>query len=63
MRPFADCLAAGAVFSALRVHALSQRNWYLSSFTFFWAVLAFPIDYYVSRVFHIMLNSDSLTVN
>ena len=57
MRPFADCSAVGAVFSALRVHALSQRNWYLSSFTFFWAVLAVPIDYYVGRVFSLMLNS------
>ena len=39
-----------AVFSALRVHALSQRNWYLTSFTFFWSFLAFPVDYYVSRI-------------
>ncbi len=37
-----------AVFSALRVHALSQKNWFLTAFTFFWSVLAFPIDYYVS---------------
>ncbi|KAM5539501.1 hypothetical protein V8D89_006953 [Ganoderma adspersum] len=35
-----------AVFSALRVHALSQRNWYLTSFTFVWAMVAFPLDYY-----------------
>ncbi|KAM5539505.1 hypothetical protein V8D89_006957 [Ganoderma adspersum] len=35
-----------AVFSALRVHALGQRNWFLTVFTFFWAVLAFPLDYY-----------------
>ncbi|KAI1794903.1 hypothetical protein LXA43DRAFT_1091493 [Ganoderma leucocontextum] len=35
-----------AAFSALRVYALSQRSWFLSAFTFIWAVLAFPLDYY-----------------
>ncbi|KAM5539138.1 hypothetical protein V8D89_007195 [Ganoderma adspersum] len=35
-----------AVFSALRVHALSQKIWFLTTFTFFWSVLAFPIGYY-----------------
>lgn len=39
----------GLVFSALRVYALSQKNWFLASFTFFWAILAMPIDYYVRR--------------
>ncbi|KAM5539500.1 hypothetical protein V8D89_006952 [Ganoderma adspersum] len=38
---------AGSVFfSALRVHALSQKNWFMTTFTFFWSVLAFPLDYY-----------------
>ena len=46
---WADCLTARAVFSALRVHALSQRNWYLTLFTFVWGMIAFPLDYYVSR--------------
>ncbi|TBU24074.1 hypothetical protein BD311DRAFT_672579, partial [Dichomitus squalens] len=36
-----------AVFSALRVYALSHKNWPLSAFVFFWSVLAFPLDYYV----------------
>ncbi|KAM5539494.1 hypothetical protein V8D89_006946 [Ganoderma adspersum] len=33
-------------FSALRVYALGQRNWLLSALTFFWSVLAFPLDYF-----------------
>ena len=41
-------LKAMIVFSALRVYALGQRNWLLSALTFFWSVLAFPLDYYVS---------------
>ena len=35
------------VFSALRVYVLSHKNWLLSAFTFFWSILAFPVDYYV----------------
>ncbi|KAM5539139.1 hypothetical protein V8D89_007196 [Ganoderma adspersum] len=33
-------------WAALRVHALGQKNWFLTTFTFFWSVLAFPVDYY-----------------
>ncbi|PIL22788.1 hypothetical protein GSI_15483 [Ganoderma sinense ZZ0214-1] len=35
-----------AVFSALRVFALGHRNWLLSGLTFFWSMLAFPLDAY-----------------
>ena len=42
----------GAVFSALRVYALSRRSWFLSVFTFILAVLAFPLDYYVRPCLH-----------
>lgn len=38
-----------AVFSALRVYALSQRNWFLTATTFFGSMLAFPLEYYVSQ--------------
>ena len=40
---------AWAVFSALRVYALSHRNKLLTGTTFFWSVIAFPIEYYVSH--------------
>ncbi|TBU41593.1 hypothetical protein BD309DRAFT_867975 [Dichomitus squalens] len=37
-----------AVFSALRVYALSHKNWALSVFTFFCSVIALPLNYYAT---------------
>ncbi|TBU35432.1 hypothetical protein BD311DRAFT_647831, partial [Dichomitus squalens] len=37
-----------AVFSALRVYALSRKHWGLSGVTFFSLVLALPLNYYVT---------------
>ncbi|KAI1794918.1 hypothetical protein LXA43DRAFT_994885 [Ganoderma leucocontextum] len=40
-----------AVFSTLRVYALSRKSWFWSAFTFLWSILPIPLDYYVIHCF------------
>ncbi|KAI1789125.1 hypothetical protein LXA43DRAFT_974446 [Ganoderma leucocontextum] len=39
-----------AIFSALRVYALSFKCWPLGAFVFFWSIIPLVLNYYVSTV-------------